>query len=116
MRKSDDKIIYVLNTSLPTESFKGNMDPVAKCRDLNAGLLTGYNERTAFIKTCILETAQVVKKAKALKDANEGDPTIHKQFKNEQRKVRFLYLLAIDYNYLQSAQIVSFSCGYFNRR
>lgn len=100
MRKMDDKIIYTLNTTIPTESFKGQMDPVVMCRDLNEGLLRGYNERTAVIKTCITQTAEIVKKAKALKDANEGDPTIHKQFKNEQRKVGlslFYYNLVQDH-------------------
>ena len=34
MRFLDDKIIYALNSSLPTDSFKGKVDGSAACKDL----------------------------------------------------------------------------------
>lgn len=34
MRNVDDKIVYMLNTSIPTESFKAQMDPSATCKQL----------------------------------------------------------------------------------
>jgi hypothetical protein len=34
MRTLDDKIIYVLNTSIPTESFKGQTDASSSCKGL----------------------------------------------------------------------------------
>ena len=34
MRLIDDKIIYALNTSIPTTSFKNQIDPSEKCHDL----------------------------------------------------------------------------------
>ncbi|XP_026682280.1 coiled-coil domain-containing protein 58-like [Diaphorina citri] len=34
MRDVDDKIIYILNSSLPTPSFKPDTDPSTVCQDL----------------------------------------------------------------------------------
>ena len=34
LRLIDDKIIYALNTSIPTTSFKNQIDPTEKCHDL----------------------------------------------------------------------------------
>ena len=34
MRELDDKIIYALNNSIPTVSFKGQIDVNVKCKDL----------------------------------------------------------------------------------
>lgn len=34
MRTLDDKIIYVLNTSIPTDSFKGQIDASSSCKEL----------------------------------------------------------------------------------
>lgn len=88
MRKVDDKIIYTLNTSIPTESFKGQLDPVLKCKELHNDLENAYIERTSAIKNCISQSADFVKKLKAETELNEGDVQLNKQFKAEQRKVR----------------------------
>lgn len=88
MRKVDDQIIYSLNTSIPTESFKGQLDPVVKCRELHTGLQNAYNERTSAIKNCISQSAEVVKKLKTEREQNESDVNLTKEFKAEQRKVR----------------------------
>jgi hypothetical protein len=34
MRTLDDKIIYVLNTSIPTDSFKSQIDASSSCKEL----------------------------------------------------------------------------------
>jgi len=34
MRTLDDKIIYVLNTSIPTDSFKAQLDASSSCKEL----------------------------------------------------------------------------------
>ena len=34
LRLIDDKIIYKLNTSVPTDSFKHEIDAESRCRDL----------------------------------------------------------------------------------
>lgn len=88
MRDLDDKIIYALNTSLPTESFKGQIDSEAKCRDLKGKLDSGYGHRQEVIKNCILVCADNVKQLKEKRDENRDDIAVGKQFKTEQRKVR----------------------------
>lgn len=34
MRAVDDKIVYALNRSVPTESFSSKVDPNVACKDL----------------------------------------------------------------------------------
>uniref|UniRef100_A0A2M4AN63 Protein MIX23 n=1 Tax=Anopheles triannulatus TaxID=58253 RepID=A0A2M4AN63_9DIPT len=90
MRDLDDKIIYALNTSLPTESFKGQVDAEAKCRDLHVQLESGYNHRQEAIKNCIVLCADTVKTLKGQREDNRDDVSLNKQFKTEQRKLRLL--------------------------
>ncbi|XP_058464825.1 protein MIX23 isoform X2 [Malaya genurostris] len=90
MRDLDDKIIYALNTSLPTESFKGQVDPGMKCRDLHQQLQIGYNHRQEAIKNCIVLCADNVKQLKDKREESKDDVALNKQFKTEQRKLRLL--------------------------
>lgn len=89
MRDLDDKIIYALNTSLPTESIKArtSSDPEKNCHDLYDKLKLGYTEREKVIKECIQITAEQVKVFKHQRDQNFDDMTLEKRFKSEQRKV-----------------------------
>lgn len=87
MRQIDDKIIYSLNTSIPTESFKGQVNPEATCKDLYAQIQIVHRQREEAIKRCILVSAEGVKNIKELRDANRDDISIDKNFKAEQRKV-----------------------------
>lgn len=90
MRDLDDKIIYALNTSLPTESFKGQVNPEAKCRELHKQLEAGYGDRQDAIKKCILVCADSVKQLKEKREESRDDVVLNKQFKTEQRKLRLL--------------------------
>ncbi|XP_053688240.1 protein MIX23 [Sabethes cyaneus] len=90
MRDLDDKIVYALNTSLPTESFKGQVDPEAKCRELHRQLQTGYSHRQEAIKNCIVLCADTVKQLKEKREDTRDDVALNKQFKTEQRKLRLL--------------------------
>lgn len=92
MRELDDKIIYALNTSLPTESFKGQLSATDTCKDLQSKLTTTYVNRNNVIKNCIAITANRVKELKTQKDNTPEDIGVYKEFKSEQRKVRRLYL------------------------
>lgn len=84
MRDIDDKIIYALNTSIPTESFKGQLSASETCKDLHGKLNVAHEDRCNLIKNCIAVTADRVKQLKAHKD---DDTNAHKSFKSEQRKV-----------------------------
>lgn len=89
MRDLDDKIIYSLNTSLPTESIKQRTgeNPGANCKDLYDRLKLGYAERDKVIKQCILITAEEVKELKKKRETDANDSALEKKFKSEQRKV-----------------------------
>lgn len=88
----DDRIIYALNTSIPTESFKGQISPSHTCERLYNQLQENYILREKAITNCILVTADTVKGLKVKRDENRDDISATQAFKNEQRKVRkFLF-------------------------
>lgn len=88
MREMDDKIIYALNTSIPTESFKGQISPSHTCERLYNQLQENYTQREKAITNCIIVTADSVKGLKVKRDENRDDISATQAFKNEQRKVR----------------------------
>lgn len=87
MREVDDKIIYALNSSVPTESFKGLVDGTSKCKDLHNQLQISYRQRDTAIRDCILLSANEVKRLKEERESNTNDIALNKLFKSEQRKV-----------------------------
>lgn len=86
MRELDDKIVYALNVSIPTESFKHTSDASDKCGDLRAKLEINYDIRNTAIRECIAITADRVKTLKTERDANQNND-VDKSFRLEQRKV-----------------------------
>ncbi|XP_059613402.1 protein MIX23 [Phlebotomus argentipes] len=90
MREVDDKIIYALNTSIPTESFKGQVDAKGTCEGLFRQLQVAHNEREQAIRNCIVIAADRVKVLREERDGNRDDVGIDKSFKAEQRKLRLL--------------------------
>lgn len=96
MRDVDDKIVYALNTSIPTESFKGQFKASDKCTDLYGLLNKTYDGRNQIIKNCIAVTANRVKELKAKKEDNPDDINVYKNFKSEQRKVSLFQHMPIN--------------------
>lgn len=90
MREVDDKIIYALNTTIPTESFKGQVKAGETCQVLYNKLNEAHKQRANCIRTCIELSADRVKELKTQREANGNDTAIDKNFKLEQRKVSFL--------------------------
>ncbi|XP_013116181.1 protein MIX23 [Stomoxys calcitrans] len=90
MRDIDDKIIYALNTSLPTESFKGQVDSEQTCRDLYGKLRVGHKQREEAIRNCIMVSAESLKELREKREAQPDDMDLNKKFKSEQRKLRVL--------------------------
>lgn len=88
MRDMDDKIIYSLNTSIPTESFKSQLNPEQNCKELYNKLQTGHSSRVEAIKDCILVSADQVKKLREDRETDANNMKLDKQFKFEQRKVK----------------------------
>lgn len=91
MRELDDKIIYALNTSIPTESFKGQISPSQTCERLYNQLQDNYTQREKAITNCIVMYAESVKGLKVKRDENRDDIHATQAFKNEQRKVRKIF-------------------------
>lgn len=89
MRNIDDKIVYALNTSIPTESFKGQLGANNTCKELYGELNSTYDSRNKIITNCITVTANRVKELKTKKDNNPDDISVYKNFKSEQRKVNY---------------------------
>ncbi|XP_011881207.1 PREDICTED: coiled-coil domain-containing protein 58 isoform X2 [Vollenhovia emeryi] len=91
MRQMDDKIIYMLNTTIPTESFKGQVDPSAQCKDLFQQIESEHEQRTQAITRCVEVTRERVVQLKELRDkSGDGDPTLVKNLRKEQTKLRLL--------------------------
>lgn len=87
MREVDDNIIYALNTSIPTSSFKGQVSAESTCHSLYDQLQIAHSQRADAIRNCILSTADCVKELKTKRDTNRDDTSVDKSFKSEQRKV-----------------------------
>lgn len=87
MREVDDKIIYALNSSIPTESFKGQKSATEQCKDLYDQINVAHKQRKDAINECIVITSDNVRVLQKKRDENMDDNNLHKDFKNEQRKV-----------------------------
>ncbi|CAD7003357.1 unnamed protein product [Ceratitis capitata] len=90
LRAVDDNIIYTLNTSLPTESFKGQVNCEKVCTNLFNQLKEVHRKRENKINDCILISAESLKQLRELRDNSPDDVEIDKKFKSEQRKLRLL--------------------------
>lgn len=89
MRELDDKIVYALNVSIPTESFKHKSDMTNTCGDLRSKIEQNYDVRNKAIKECIAITADRVKTLKIERDTKQNDSNVDKSFRLEQRKVNW---------------------------
>lgn len=93
MRLIDDKIIYMLNTTIPTESFKGQLDLTVQCKDLYQQIESEHSRRALAIKKCLSATKESVMKLKTAKDSGEsGDeaPALMKELRKQQTTLRLL--------------------------
>ena len=52
-RGIDDKILYALNNSIPTASFRGQVDAAEKCKGLWENIESVYSRREEAIKKCV---------------------------------------------------------------
>ncbi|XP_017494456.1 PREDICTED: coiled-coil domain-containing protein 58-like [Rhagoletis zephyria] len=95
MRALDDNIIYMLNSSLPTESFKGQVNCEKVCYNLYTQLQDIHKRREKKIRDCILASAESLKKVRELRENNLDDVDINKKFKLEQRKVNIIKFVGL---------------------
>lgn len=90
MRLIDDKIIYMLNTTIPTESFKAQLDPAAQCKDLFHQIESEHAQREQAINKCLNVTKEKVMQLKSLRDQGDESPTLIKSLRKEQTTLRLL--------------------------
>ncbi|XP_031834384.1 coiled-coil domain-containing 58 [Nomia melanderi] len=90
MRQVDDNIIHMLNTTIPTESFKAEIDSTAKCKDLFEQIETNHNKREQAITKCLSSSREKVIQLKKERDNNNDNIQLLKTLKKEQNTMRLL--------------------------
>ncbi|XP_046818111.1 protein MIX23 isoform X2 [Vespa velutina] len=90
MRQFDDKIIYMLNTTLPTESFKSDVNPTSKCKELYEEVQSSHIQRQSAINKCLNIAKERVKYLKNQKESQGNDPIFIKTLRKEQNNLRLL--------------------------
>ncbi|XP_071955731.1 protein MIX23-like [Antedon mediterranea] len=90
VRMIDDKIIYALNTSVPTTSFKGQVNATEKCKQLYEELMSAYDTRDKAIKRCIKEVSGKTNDLRSARDKSPDDFYVIKDLRKEQTKLRLL--------------------------
>ncbi|XKL69192.1 hypothetical protein PGB90_006961 [Kerria lacca] len=86
-RDVDDKLIYTLNASLPTNSFRTQLDLPSRCKDLYKKIDDNFKFRESSIKKCIEEATNHIQQ---LQSQQNNDSNVSKQIKNELTKVKLL--------------------------
>ncbi|XP_056358613.1 protein MIX23 isoform X2 [Oenanthe melanoleuca] len=87
MRTIDDRIVHELNTTIPTASFVGKVDPGQTCKELYESLMDAHTKRERIIKNCISQTSAAVKTLKEEREKTPEDAALLKQLRKEQTKV-----------------------------
>ncbi|CAL1683830.1 unnamed protein product [Lasius platythorax] len=90
MRLLDDKIIYMLNTTIPTESFKGQVDAPAQCKDLFQQIESVHTQREQAITKCLNIAKERIMQLKNLRDNGNERPALIKNLRKEQTTLRLL--------------------------
>ncbi|XP_064404125.1 protein MIX23-like [Halichondria panicea] len=90
LRADDDKIIYKLNTSLPTTSFSEQGSATEHCKDLYQQLQSLYKSRSSAIQKCVDETTNQVAMFREQRDNERDSNVILKQLRKEQTKLRLM--------------------------
>ncbi|NXR31777.1 CCD58 protein, partial [Zosterops hypoxanthus] len=90
MRTIDDRIVHELNTTIPTASFVGKVDPGLTCKELYESLMNAHTSRERIIKNCISQTSAVVKTLKEEREKADEDAALLKQLRKEQTKLKLM--------------------------
>lgn len=90
MRQFDDKIIYLLNNTIPTESFKSQIDPTAKCKELYEQIHSGHEKRELAITRCLNLSKEKLRELKAQRENGDESPQLLKALRKEQNTLRLL--------------------------
>uniref|UniRef100_T1JJ03 Protein MIX23 n=1 Tax=Strigamia maritima TaxID=126957 RepID=T1JJ03_STRMM len=90
MRTIDDKIIYALNTTIPTDSFCSQVNASAECKRLYEQLVDSYSQRENVIKKCISHVSEHVLQIKDKRAQDVDNPQLLKALRKEQTNLRLM--------------------------
>ncbi|CAK9820599.1 Protein MIX23 [Anthophora plagiata] len=90
MRQIDDKIIYMLNATIPTESFKSQIDVTTQCKDLFEQIQSGHKKREVAITRCLNASKEKLKQLKIQRDNGDDSPELMKALRKQQSSLRLL--------------------------
>ncbi|CAG7816670.1 unnamed protein product [Allacma fusca] len=90
MRLVDDRVVYALNTSIPTQSFAHKVDASATCKDLFTQLVNNHNARDESLKNCLDSTVCKVQKLTEERQTDPANQQVVRALKREQTKLREL--------------------------
>jgi len=90
LRIFDDRIIHALNTKLPTQSFKDQVDKPSECKRLYEEMQVAYDQREKSIKRCLEVVGNDVKTLSRQKLDDPDNPACLRALRKEQTKLRLL--------------------------
>ncbi|XP_068122372.1 protein MIX23 [Hyperolius riggenbachi] len=90
MRSIDDRIVYELNTTIPTVSFAGKVDAGQTCKQLYESLREAHTSREKAIKHCISQSSSTVNRLQQERRKDADNLPLTKQLRKEQTKLKLL--------------------------
>ncbi|KAK3777008.1 hypothetical protein RRG08_008863 [Elysia crispata] len=88
LRLIDDRIIHALNTTLPTQSFRSNVDAPSVCKRFYDELQLSYDQRASSIRHCLTTVNNEVEILRHKKMEAPDDLEIIKNLRKEQTKIQ----------------------------
>uniref|UniRef100_A0A8C6T6N6 Protein MIX23 n=1 Tax=Neogobius melanostomus TaxID=47308 RepID=A0A8C6T6N6_9GOBI len=90
MRTIDDRIVYGLNTTVPTVSFSGKVDATQTCKQLYESMMEAHLSRDRAIKTCIAQSSEVVGQLREARAKDCDNMALIKELRKEQTKLKLM--------------------------
>ncbi|XP_068438208.1 protein MIX23 [Clinocottus analis] len=90
MRSIDDRIVYALNTSVPTVSFSGKVDATQTCKQLYESMMDAHLTRDKAIKSCIAQTSKEVGQLRERRAKDSENQALIRLLRKEQTKLKLM--------------------------
>jgi len=89
-RVIDDKIVYELNATVPTDSFARGINVSERCESLYKQLRSAYASRDSAIKRCVSDTQKKVEEMRKLHESDPNNTDLLKRLRKIQSSLRLL--------------------------
>ncbi|XP_065837837.1 annexin A13-like isoform X2 [Oscarella lobularis] len=90
LRAVDDKIIYELNTSVPTTSFSDQISAFDQCKKLHEKLFSAYSTREKAIKRCIQQTVDDLGLLRSKREKEPDNTVLSQEMSEKQTNLRLM--------------------------